>query len=557
MNSKASKVCARGIAAVLAMLLIGTAGAAASATESVAYDAVAVKAMAVQLVEGNAALVEDIASALWNYKEVGLAEYKSYVKVRDILAAAGFEIIQSAAGVPTALVAKWGSGKPVLGIYEDMDALPGVGHGCGHNLNTAAGVVAAMAIKSSMEASKVPGAIKLFITPAEEIWDVAPVVAGAGLYADVDVLISVHAGTENTSEFGSTMAMDHVEYKFKGVPAHSSAAPEKGISALDAVEIMNVAVNYLREHLIQEMRIHYVITDGGAAPNIVPATAASRWFIRGPKYPDVEYARERIDNCAKAAALATGATLEIGFSSGIYNKIPAKTLALAAVDVLKQLGPTKFAADDITALEAKGIKGVPNADVKEPTGGQSFGSNPIGDVTWNTPTTTITFAAWVPGTAGHSAESALQSGSVYGYKAAVTASKALASLGLEMITNPSALKAVKDEFTETMKGMPPYVGHAMIPAVAYCEAPGVAVSATGSVVLSSSDTAFTEKAGDVIIVNSEDGTALGSYTVSAVDAGAAEIKFILGAKVAAAQRLSITYIAAGGDTWFYGWVHAK
>ena len=131
----------------------------------------------------------------------------------------------------------------------------------------------------------------------------APLVAAAGYYADVDVLISVHASDVATSEYCSTMAMDHVEYKFKGKAAHASAAPEQGISALDAVEIMNVAVNYLREHLIQEMRLHYVITDGGAAPNIVPATAASRWFIRGPQWPDVAYARERIDKCAQAAAL--------------------------------------------------------------------------------------------------------------------------------------------------------------------------------------------------------------------------------------------------------------
>ncbi|OPZ61517.1 MAG: hypothetical protein BWY85_02381 [Firmicutes bacterium ADurb.Bin506] len=271
----------------------------------------------------------------------------------------------------------------------------------------------------------------------------------------------------------------------------------------------------------------------------------------------MEYARERIDNCAKAAALATGATLEIGFSSGIYNKIPAKTLALAAVDVLKEIGPTEFTADDIAALEAKGVKGVPDTSVKEPTGGQSFGSNPIGDVSWNTPTTTVSFAAWVPGTAGHSAESALQSGTVYGYKAAVTASKALASLGVEMITNPAALKAVQDEFAATMAGMPPYVGHAMIPAVAYCEAPGVTVTAPWNVVLAVSDTAFIEQVGDKLIVETEDGETLGSYVVTAVDAGVEEIKFALDAQVSADQRLGITHIAADGDTWFYGWVHAK
>ena len=514
-----------------------------------------VKESALGFAEAKADLTEDIAKSLWEYAEIGLDEYKSYVKVRDVLAEAGFEIHQAAAGIPTCLVATWGSGSPVLGIYEDIDALPGIGHGCGHNLNTAAGVVAAMSIKSAMEAHSVPGTIKVFINPAEEVWDVAPLVAAAGFYDDVDVLISTHAASDNTSEFGSTMAMDHVEYKFKGTPAHASAAPEKGASALDAVELMNIAVNFLREHLIQEMRIHYVITDGGAAPNIVPATAASRYFIRGPKYPDVAYARERIDNCAKAAALATGTELEIGFSSGIYNKVPNQALALMAIEAIEQVGPTEFTADDLAALEALGVKGMPTKEVKQPTGGQSFGSNPIGDVTWKTPSTTINAATWVPGTAGHSVESALQSGSVYGFKGAVTASKTLALLGLEMLMNPESLATVKAEFEDKMKGMPEYEGKAMIPALAYPEAPGVIVTAPSEVKLITAETAFVEADGDQIIIATETDVELGSFAVA--DATSPELGFSLTDPVSAGQRLKITYVTAHGDTWFYGYVHAK
>lgn len=519
-----------------------------------------VLATAIKYAEDHANLTEEIASALWGYAEIGLDEYKSYVKARSVLAEAGFEIIDSAADIPTCLVAQWGSGKPVIGIYEDIDALPGVGHACGHNLNTAAGIVAAMAMKHAMETHDIQGTIKVFINPAEEVWDVAPLVADAGHYDDVDALISFHAGTENTSEYGSTMAMDHVEYKFKGQPAHASAAPEKGVSALDAVEIMNVAVNYLREHLIQEMRIHYVITDGGAAPNIVPASAASRYFIRGPKYPDVAYARQRIDDCAKAAALATGAELEIGFSSGIYNKVPNKTLALKAIDAIGFVGTPKFNEDDIAKMEALGIIGVPSDAIGEPTGSQSFGSNPIGDVTWKTPSTTVGIATWAPGTAGHSVEAAVQSGSVYGFKGATAASKALAVLGLDLMTNPDSLAAVVAEYEDRMKDMPPYEGKAMIPEVAYPEAPGVVASASkGCVLLTSAETTFEEAEGDVIIVKSATDEVLGEFTVGAEQLGvAAEYSFATCGKIELGQRLKVFYTAAGTDsTWFYGYVHAK
>ncbi|MEA4882397.1 MAG: amidohydrolase [Clostridia bacterium] len=518
------------------------------------------KATAAQYAAAHAGLTTDIAKSLWDYAEIGLAEYKSYIKVHQVLADAGFSIVQSVAGVPTALVAAWGSGAPVLGIYEDIDALPGIGHGCGHNLNTAAGVVAAISIKEALQAHGLPGTVKIFINPAEEVWDVAPLVAAAGYYDDVDALISFHASDENGSEYGSTMAMDHVEYKFKGKAAHASAAPEKGLSALDAVEIMNVSVNYLREHLIQEMRIHYVITDGGAAPNIVPATAASRYFIRGPKYPDVSLARARIDDCAKGAALATGTELEIGFSSGIYNKVPNKTLAYMMADTLKTIEPAQFSATDMAAMEALGVKGVPDAEVKEPTGGQSFGSDPIGDVTWKTPSATMSVATWTPGAPGHSASSAVQSGSVYGIQGAIVASQGLASIGMELLTNADSLGKVKAEFAERMKGLPPYEGKAIIPDVAYPEAPGVGVTASsGTARFVALQTEFKEASGDQIIVTDMAGAELGKYTIaSGASADQNEISFPLSAPVAVGQRLKVVYVSAiGGDQWLYGYIHAK
>lgn len=545
-------------AAVMICLVLGlTPGLSAVSAIAAEADAVALaKQTAVSYVESHADLVADIAKSLWDYKEVGLNEYKSIKKVYDVLAGAGFNVEISIADIPTALMATWGTGDPVLGIYADIDALPGIGHGCGHNLNTAAAVVAAMGIKEALQKTGLPGTVKLFIHPAEEIWDVAPVVASHGYYDGVDAMISFHAGTENTTEFGSTMAMDHVLYKFKGKAAHASAAPEKGRSALDGVEIMNVAVNYLREHLIQEMRIHYVIKDGGLAPNIVPETASVQYFIRGPKYPDVSYARQRIDDIAKGAALATGTEVEVVFSSGIYNKVPNKALADLGVQAIKEAGQTVFTDEDKAALEALGIKGVPSTELTEPTGAQSFGSNPIGDLSWKTPLTTISVATWAPGTAGHSVESAVQSGSIAGFKAATTASKALTLLGLELLTNPQALAKVQGEFQERMKGMPPYEGKAMIPESAYPEPPGVTISSSGKASFVAAQTVFVEKPGDKIQVFTMDGKKLAEYVVP--ETPEAEYAAALLSSVKPGERVKVNYTSADGSmNWFYGYAHAK
>ena len=552
MMKKSSKMVYVAMALACLVLIVGGSGIAAEDAALTPAQEYAVKAAL-----NNKALTVDIASKLASFNEVGLAEYKSYVMVSGILMDAGFKVDQSAADIPTAIVASWGSGKPVVGIYEDYDALPNVGSGCGHNLNTAAGVSAAIAIKDTMKQFGLKGTIKLFITPAEEIWDVAPVVAGAGFYDGLDVLISVHAGSDNVSEYGSTMAMDHVEYKFKGLAAHSSAAPEKGKSALDAVELMNIGVNFLREHLIQEMRIHYVITDGGAAPNIVPATAASRYFIRGPKYPDVIYARQRIDEIAKGAAMMAGVELEIGFSSGIYNKIGNKTLALLAMDTFKAVGATTYTDAQKAEMALQGVKGVPTTDFKEPSGSQSFGSNPIGDVTWKTPTTTINVATWVPGTAGHSSDSALQSCSVYGFDGAVTGSKVLAALAVKLMTDSEALASVKKEFDEKMKGMPEYVGKAMIPEVAYAAAPGIVANATpGFVKVSKELTAFEEKTGDKLVISTMQGVVLAEYTWGKDIPSELEIDLVLPLKYG--TRLKLSYTNTAKDyTWFYGYVYAK
>jgi hypothetical protein len=267
-------------------------------------------------------------------------------------------------------------------------------------------------------------------------------------------------------------------------------------------------------------------------------------------------AREKIDNCAKAAALATGTTLEIGFSSGIYNKVPNKTLALLGTDLLKTIPAPSFSAEDQKQMEAVGIKGVPAFETKEPNGSQSFGSNPIGDVTWKVPTASLNYASWVPGTAGHSVDSAKQSGTVYGLTGAVYASKLLSALGMQMLTDAEALGKVRAEFAERQKGMPPYESKAMIPEVAYPEAPGVTVVSPGTVKFAAVQTAFVEKAGDKIELLTMSGEKLGEYVVPATPAG--EYSFSLAQGVKPAQRLKLNYVSADGSfAWFYGYVHAK
>lgn len=424
---------------------------------------------------------DKISDSIWSYAELGLQEYKSSALLIKTLEEAGFKVEKGLAGMPTCFVASYGSGKPVIGILVEYDALPGLsqkgrspkedplvagapGHGCGHNLMASAATSAAIAVKETMLKHGLKGTIKLFGSPAEEILVSRPYMIRSGLFKDVDAVVNNHAGSNFNSGYGvSGSAMISVVFGFKGKTAHSGASPWAGRSALDAVEIMNVAANYLREHLHFSTRMHYVITDGGDAPNVVPDHARVWYFIRASdeKLMD-DY--ERLVNCAKGAALATGTELsESRVLAAAHQSHHNQALAKLMMENINLIGMPQWteAENQFAIALQKNLGGKPQGmprkvgELEKPaavfTGGAS---SDHGDVTLITPTATIRFPGIAPGTQGHHWSTVACGFGSTGWKGANAGAKAMAASAIDLLTNPEALKAVRKEFTEYSKTHP-------------------------------------------------------------------------------------------------------
>jgi aminobenzoyl-glutamate utilization protein B len=286
-----------------------------------------------------------ISDSIWSYAELGMQEYKSSALLISALEAEGFKVEKGVAGMPTCFVATWGSGKPVIGILGEFDALPMIsqkaltplqspilegapGHGCGHNMMGTAGVAAAIAVKRSMQENKIQGTIKFYGSPAEETIISRPYMVRAGVFNDVDAVIDNHASSGFSTSYGvDGNAVISVLFTFRGKTAHSAGSPWSARSALDAVEIMNVSTNYLREHLHYTQRMHYVITEGGEAPNVVPDKATVWYYVRNTD-GRIEDMYNRVVDCAKGAALATGTELaEIKVLTGVHQRHANKGMA--------------------------------------------------------------------------------------------------------------------------------------------------------------------------------------------------------------------------------------
>ncbi|MGH7130119.1 MAG: amidohydrolase, partial [Planctomycetaceae bacterium] len=260
---------------------------------------------AIQSVEKHQADIVAANRAIWEFAEVGLEEHKSAGLLVDKLRDAGFEIETGLAGMPTAFVASYGEGEPVVAILAEYDALPGLsqkvvpyrepresgaaGHACGHSGLGSGALGSVIAVKEAMEKHGIQGTLRLYGTPAEETGIGKVYMQLAGVFDDVDVCLHWHPSTKNQTWAGSSKALVSVRYRFSGVPAHASGSPESGRSALDAVELMNIGVNYLREHVKEDARLHYVVTNGGGQPNVVPPNAEVWYYIRADKHGDAEY----------------------------------------------------------------------------------------------------------------------------------------------------------------------------------------------------------------------------------------------------------------------------
>lgn len=425
--------------------------------------------------DARAAVYSGIAKQIWGFAEVGYQETKSSALLQEQLRTAGFTVEAGVAEIPTAFVATWGSGKPVIGILGEFDALPGLsqdavptrkplieggpGHGCGHHLFGTASTAAAIAVKEWLAANGRTGTVKFFGTPAEEGGGAKVYMIRAGLFQDVDAVISWHPGDVNQVTKATTLANFSAKFRFRGVSAHAAGAPEQGRSALDGVEAMDAMVNQLREHVPQETRIHNIITNGGKAPNVVPDFAESYYYARHSDIKVLEGIWERIVNAARGAALGTGTTMEMEIVNSVYNKLANDYLANLMEKQLERVGGVHYTTEEeqfaaALRLTLTGI--VPPAGTEARIlpfeVGVSSGSTDVGDVTWVVPTIELSAATWVPGTPAHSWQATAAGGMSIGAKGMMVAAKTMALTAAELFSDPTHVAKARAEFAERTAG---------------------------------------------------------------------------------------------------------
>ena len=410
------------------------------------------------------------ARKIWDYAEVGFQETQSSALLQQLLKDAGFTVQNNVAGMPTAFVASFGTGKPVIGILGEFDALPGVaqmavpehkpipgqaaGHACGHHLFGVASAASAIAVKDWLTANKKAGTIRFYGTPAEEGGSGKVYMVREGLFNDVDVVLNWHPGAGNSAGYGSSLANKTGKFRFYGQASHAAAAPERGRSALDAVEAMDVMVNMLREHVPQETRIHYVITRGGEAPNVVPAFAEVYYYVRNPRRDNVKSIWERIERAARGAAMGTDTRVEVEITGGVHELLGNETLAKVMDANLRMVGgytytpeERDFAAKIQKTFTSDQLPPLESTSVVHPlrtTDGSA--STDVGDVSWTVPTVGLSAATWVPGTAAHSWQAVAAGGTTIGTKGMMIAAKTMALSAVDLYTTPTIIEEATKEF---------------------------------------------------------------------------------------------------------------
>ena len=438
---------------------------------------------AVALVDAQEERTERVAQELWELAELGYLETRSSGLMQAELEAEGFTIEAGIAEIPTAFVAEWGEGGPVIAILAEMDALPGInqsgaptrdmvegkgaGHACGHNLFGAGSLTAAIAVKQWLEATGTPGRIRLYGTPAEEGGSGKVYMTRAGMFDDVDVAIHWHADDENSAAARTSLANRSAKFRFTGISSHAAGAPERGRSALDGVEAMNMMANMMHEHMPQDARMHYVITSGGNAPNVVPDYAEVFYYVRHPDPAGVEEIWARLEDAARGAALGTGTEVEWEIIHGNNPLLVNETLARVMHDKLTVVGGVTYTVEEREWAEALQAS-LGDAALPLESAGQiqpynrslGYGSTDVGDVSWATPTVGVRTATWVPGTSSHSWQAVAASGYSIGHKGAQVAAKAMALMAIELFTNPELRRQARAEF-DAARG-PDYVYRSLL-----------------------------------------------------------------------------------------------
>ena len=444
-------------------------------------------------IEDNSDQLISISDEIWGYAEYGLCEDKSSKLLAETIKKHGFKVKHGVAGMPTAILAEKGNGKPIIATMGEYDALPkisnkavprkepliegGMGHGCGHNIHGTTALAAAIAVGYTLEKENIPGTIRFYGTPAEENYSGKRIMVNHGLFDDVDAALSHHPGSMNLASLLSSNTISGARFHYHGRSSHAAGNPEAGRSALDAVELMNVGVNYLREHIIPEARIHYVIEAGGGQPNVVPDYARSWYYIRAPERDQLEPIKQRVMKIAEGAALMTDTRLEAEMSPGGVHKIPNKVLSEIVTANMRKVGAPEYTKEELefAAEIAKSFpkedrisglrkRKVPDwekyvdvdimTDILDPWGDglHSAGSTDVSDVSWITPTMEFGTACNVNGAPGHSWQFVACSGTGIGHKSLIFAAKTMASAAYDLFTNPERIVEARSELESRLRG---------------------------------------------------------------------------------------------------------
>lgn len=414
---------------------------------------------------------KQVALKIWEYAELGYLEQNSSALLKKTLKDAGFEVESGVAGIPTAFIASAGSGSPVIALLAEYDALPGItqtaspvreeipggiaGHACGHHLLGAASLSAALALKNWLEKTGTSGTVRLYGTPAEEGGSGKVYMAREGLFGDVDALLTWHPSNKNTTGITPSLANRSAKFRFRGRSAHASAAPHKGQSALDGVEAFNFMVNLMREHVPQETRIHYVITEGGKAPNVVPDFAEVFYYVRNPDANTLQDIWERVEAAARGAAAGTSTTVDWEVIHGNHPLLPNRVLAELTQANLERIGGIEYDARE-KAFAEKIHKTL--IDPRYEVGDEerimpmeiekSQGSTDVGDLSWLVPTAEIRTATWVPGTPAHSWQAIAAGGTSIGIKGLQLAAKTMALTAQDLYSSPELIRAANAELQQ-------------------------------------------------------------------------------------------------------------
>lgn len=456
----------------------------------------------IEIIDEKHQIFTDLSDGIWDSPETSFVEYKSSELLCKALEDEGFAITKNLADIPTAFMGSYGNGQPIIALLGEFDALSGLsqksgidnkepiipdgnGHGCGHNLLGVGSLAAAVAVKKYMEENNIPGTIRYYGCPGEEGGSGKAFMAREKVFDDVDIALTWHPMSVNSIFSTSSLANYMVCYKFHGKSSHAAASPHLGRSALDAVELMNVGVNYLREHIIPEARVHYaVLNTGGISPNVVQSEAEVKYLMRAPKLSQVQEIYERICDIAKGAALMTGTKCEIVFDKACSNLIPNNTLEEILYKNFVEIGVPNYDQEDLDFAEKMGatlsdsdkaydlnmalsfmgkehkeiLSSLKNKDLCDIILPYKYwstilpGSTDVGDVSWNVPTAQIITACNAFGTQAHSWQMVSQGKSGLAHKGMLLAGKVLASTAIDVLLNSEIIKKAKEELLENLDG---------------------------------------------------------------------------------------------------------